>query len=47
MTIADTAQNGETRFVVTSRVVWPEDKDGNIIYPSWWREEEKKKTQMP
>jgi len=21
-------------------------RNGNIIYPSWWRDEEKKKTQM-
>jgi len=40
MTIADTAQNGETKYVVESRVVWPEDKDGNIIKPSWWDDEE-------
>ena len=39
MTIADTAQNGETKYVVESRVVWPEDKDGNIIKPSWWDDE--------
>jgi hypothetical protein len=36
MTIADAEQNRETKYVVTSRVVWPEDKDGNIIRPSWW-----------
>ena len=35
MTIADTGQNEETKIVVTSRVVWPEDKDGNIIWPEW------------
>ena len=27
---------GETKFVVEQRVVWPKDKDGNIIRPSWW-----------
>ncbi|MFY9837944.1 MAG: hypothetical protein WAK55_16045 [Xanthobacteraceae bacterium] len=36
MTIADTGKDEETRWVVTTRVVWPEDKDGNIIKPSWW-----------
>ena len=45
MTIADTGKNEEIRRIET-RIVWPEDKDGNIVYPSWWRDEEKKKTQM-
>ncbi|MGC2074710.1 MAG: hypothetical protein WA728_01455 [Xanthobacteraceae bacterium] len=40
MTIADTGKDEETRWVVTTRVVWPEDKDGNIIKPSWWEDEE-------
>jgi hypothetical protein len=44
MTIADAEQNKETKYVVQTSVVWPEDKDGNIVYPSWWRDEEKKKT---
>jgi hypothetical protein len=35
MTIGDTGQNGETRMVVRRVVVWPEDKDGNIIWPEW------------
>ena len=34
MTIADTGQNGETKFVVEKHVIWPKDKDGNIIKPS-------------
>jgi hypothetical protein len=46
MTIADTVQNEEIKSLITMQVVWPEDKDGNIIYPSWWPEEEKKITQM-
>jgi hypothetical protein len=25
-------RNGETKYVIESRVVWPEDKDGNIVY---------------
>ncbi|MFY9836528.1 MAG: DUF5681 domain-containing protein [Xanthobacteraceae bacterium] len=41
MTIADTGQNEETRYVVTTSIVWPEDKDGNIVYPSWWEGEKK------
>jgi hypothetical protein len=45
MTIADTVQNEEIKFI-KMQFVWPEDKDGNIIYPSWWPEEEKKITQM-
>ena len=40
MTIADTGQNGETKFVVEKHVIWPKDKDGNIIKPSWWVDEE-------
>jgi hypothetical protein len=35
MTIADTAQNEEIRIDVSSSVVWPKDKDGNIIWPDW------------
>jgi hypothetical protein len=35
MTIADTGQNEETPMVVRRVVVWPEDKDGNIIWPEW------------
>jgi hypothetical protein len=35
MTIADAEQNRETKYIVTSRVVWPKDKDGNIIWPEW------------
>jgi hypothetical protein len=35
MTIADTGQNEETRYVVTQRIVHPKDKDGNIIWPDW------------
>ena len=35
MTIADAEQNRETKYVVTSHVVWPKDKDGNIIWPEW------------
>ena len=26
--------------VVKSTIVWPEDKDGNIIKPSWWVDED-------
>ena len=36
MTIADADKEGETRMLVRRVVVWPEDKDGNIIRPSWW-----------
>jgi hypothetical protein len=46
MTIGDTGQNKEIKSI-EMRVVWPEDKDGNIVYPSWWRDEEKTKRQMP
>jgi hypothetical protein len=35
MTIADAEQNRETKYVVTSTVVYPKDKDGNIIWPEW------------
>jgi hypothetical protein len=35
MTIADTGQNEETKYVVESHIVWPKDKDGNIIRPEW------------
>jgi hypothetical protein len=41
MTVADTAQNEETKIVIKQHVVWPKDKDGNIIKPSWWVDEEK------
>jgi hypothetical protein len=36
MAIADAEQNGETKFVVGRHVVWPKDKNDNIIRPSWW-----------
>jgi Family of unknown function (DUF5681) len=26
---------------ITMEVVWPADKDGNIVYPSWWEDEKK------
>jgi hypothetical protein len=42
MTIADAEQNRETEYVVTSHGVWPKDKDGNIIWPSWWADDEQK-----
>jgi hypothetical protein len=45
MTIGDTDKE-ETNRVIETRFVWPEDKDGYIIYPSWWPEVERKKTQM-
>jgi len=35
MTTADTGQNEETKYVVESRIVRPEDKDGSIIWPQW------------
>ena len=35
MTIADAEQNRETKYVVRSHIVWPKDKDGNIIWPEW------------
>jgi hypothetical protein len=40
MTIADAEQNRETKYVVQTSFVWPKDKDGNIIKPSWWDDEE-------
>ncbi|MGC2077364.1 MAG: hypothetical protein WA728_15255 [Xanthobacteraceae bacterium] len=40
MTIADAEQNREIKYVVQTSYVWPEDKDGNIVYPSWWEDEE-------
>ena len=36
--IADTGQNGETKFVFEERIVYPRDKDGNIICPEWAQE---------
>jgi hypothetical protein len=42
MTIADAAQNEETKFVFEQRFVWPKDKDGNIIWPEWAREKDPK-----
>jgi hypothetical protein len=33
MTIGDTGKDVETRMVVENRIVWPEDKDRNIIRP--------------
>jgi hypothetical protein len=33
--IADTGKDEETRMVIENRVVWPTDKDGNIIWPEW------------
>ena len=38
MTIADAEQNRETKYVVESHVVWPKDKDGNIIWAEWAKE---------
>jgi hypothetical protein len=38
MTIADTGQNGETKFVLEERIIWPRDQDGNIIWPEWAQE---------
>ena len=35
MTIADTGQPGENKIVIRKRVVWPKDKDGNVIWPEW------------
>jgi hypothetical protein len=34
MTIADTAQNEERKYVFEQRIVYPRDKDG-IICPEW------------
>jgi hypothetical protein len=39
MTITDTAQNEEIKFVIEERVVYPKDKDGNIIWPEWMLEQ--------
>jgi hypothetical protein len=39
MTIGDTGQNEQIQSIKMS-VVWPEDKDGNIIKPSWWDDEQ-------
>ncbi|MFY9841199.1 MAG: hypothetical protein WAK55_32965 [Xanthobacteraceae bacterium] len=47
MTIADTEQNRETRYVVKTQIVWPKDKDGYIVYPSWWKDEDKVPRQIP
>ena len=46
MTIADAEQNKETKYVVQTSFVWPKDKDGNIIKPSWWDDEQFKKPQI-
>jgi hypothetical protein len=35
MTIADAEQNREIKYVVKSHVVWPKDKDDNVIWPEW------------
>jgi hypothetical protein len=35
ITIADTGQTGENKIVIERRVVFPKDKDGNIIWPEW------------
>jgi hypothetical protein len=35
MTIADAEQKRENKIVVKRTVVWPKDKDGNIIWPEW------------
>jgi hypothetical protein len=43
MTIGDTGKDVETRMVVENRIVWPEDKDRNIIRPSWWGDDGFKK----
>jgi hypothetical protein len=42
MTIAGTEQDGKVgaRLVVEERIVWPKDKDGNVIRPIWWKEDE-------
>ena len=40
MTIADTEQTEENKIVIERHVIWPKDKDGNIIKPSWWVDEE-------
>ena len=34
-------ENGDTEPVeIITRVVWPKDKDSNIVYPSWWGDEQ-------
>jgi hypothetical protein len=46
-TLTGGTEKDDAPLEIISRVVWPKDKDGYIVYPSWWRDEEKKKTQMP
>jgi Family of unknown function (DUF5681) len=41
MTLADSGEKDDKSFKITTEVVWPADKDGNIVYPSWWEGEKK------
>jgi hypothetical protein len=41
MVMAGENEKGETGpLEIVSTVVWPKDKDGNIVKPSWWNDEE-------
>ena len=45
MTIAGTEQDGKVggRLVLEEHIVWPRDKNGDIIKPAWWGEDEEAK----
>jgi Family of unknown function (DUF5681) len=48
MVMAGENEKGETGpLKIVSTIVWPKDKDGYIIYPSWWKDEEKVPRKLP
>ena len=47
MTLPASGEKDDKPLKIISEVVWPKDKDGNIVYPSWWKDEEKVPRQIP
>ena len=41
MTLPASGEKDDKPLKIISEVVWPKDKDGNIVYPSWWEDEKK------
>jgi hypothetical protein len=40
MTLTGGTEKDDAPLKIITEVVWPKDKDGNIIKPSWWEDEE-------
>jgi hypothetical protein len=39
-TLTGSTEKDDAPLKIITRVVWPKDKDGYIVYPSWWRDEQ-------